>query len=907
MPLALSSRRPETIHEIRAGFLRFLALGGDDNVPVQEAGLEIYGAYIVGDVDLCRGNCVKKLVLNETHIDGSLQIEDASLGILALQKSYVSGIVGRRSKIDGTLLLDGIQCVGEISLYRAKIGGNVQCSGANLKRNANNFTVLNCYHATIGGDVLLNDGFTAQGGISLQNASIEGCIYCTGGVFNADGDKDKEGNIYTGTALDCSNASIRGDVLLIARGSERFKAKGMVSFHSATIGGKFDCTGGSFDGTTHFCASESKIGTALDCQNTSIKREVVLGDSSSKQGNSVSGGRFEALGTVTFCGANLVAGLNCIGGLFDGATSTGKHLKQFGTSLDCTNSTIKQGAYLGALSSGECFESRGEVSFYGANIDGELYCSGGSFQGFRRIGETDRNSDTREPDYSLRCAYLTVSHGVTLGALLVNTGKWRPFTSIGVVQFDGMNCQGDLNCSGGVFIRSDEFDDGNSSVPAVLSCDNSRCKRIFLSCIWDKSAGFARFKAEGPVSLQGAHIESDLDCSGGQFNNPGGVAIECQGSAVGRCVFLRKAKLGQSMAPFKSSGIVRFTGTSVGLQFDCNGGEFENNRESDTEKGCAALALDLALVNIKDTLHLGVETPKQEQSSREKLNEFFGGSQPGKPAKPGKTGEETEPVRIRGSLRLNGAFARNLIDGGFLGERGDGAGLSRSVPEAGSGRDLRCYVELDGFTYERIAGAGTCNAKFRKEWLQRQPPKHLGEDFRPQPYEQLAKVLRATGFREEADEIAIAKRRCLRKAAPWLVLRVLNLVFMDLFLGYGYRLRQAIFLLFAIGAGFGLYYQVQVADGGIVPADSKTRSTYLRCVEDYGNRAGCARKNEYRSFNPWLYSANIMIPLIDFGMKSSWQPAPDRNDVYFLQTVEIALGWFCGLLVTAVMGFMRRE
>lgn len=349
--------------QIRAGFLRFLALGGDDNVPVQEAGLEIYGAYIVGDVDLCRGNCVKKLVLNETHIDGSLQIEDASLGILALQKSYVSGIVGRRSKIDGTLLLDGIQCVGEISLYRAKIGGNVQCSGANLKRNANNFTVLNCYHATIGGDVLLNDGFTAQGGISLQNASIEGCIYCTGGVFNADGDKDKEGNIYTGTALDCSNASIRGDVLLIARGSERFKAKGMVSFHSATIGGKFDCTGGSFDGTTHFCASESKIGTALDCQNTSIKREVVLGDSSSKQGNSVSGGRFEALGTVTFCGANLVAGLNCIGGLFDGATSTGKHLKQFGTSLDCTNSTIKQGAYLGALSSGECFESRVRLVF----------------------------------------------------------------------------------------------------------------------------------------------------------------------------------------------------------------------------------------------------------------------------------------------------------------------------------------------------------------------------------------------------------------------------------------------------------------------------------------------------------------------------------------------------------------
>ena len=57
---------------------------------------------------------------------------------------------------------------------------------------------------------------------------------------------------------------------------------------------------------------------------------------------------------------------------------------------------------------------------------------------------------------------------------------------------------------------------------------------------------------------------------------------------------------------------------------------------------------------------------------------------------------------------------------------------------------------LDGFSYARI-GAGPTSAKKRLEWLARQP-----DGFIPQPYRQLAKVLREAGDDAGARKVLIA-------------------------------------------------------------------------------------------------------------------------------------------------------
>jgi len=80
-------------------------------------------------------------------------------------------------------------------------------------------------------------------------------------------------------------------------------------------------------------------------------------------------------------------------------------------------------------------------------------------------------------------------------------------------------------------------------------------------------------------------------------------------------------------------------------------------------------------------------------------------------------------------------------------------------------------------------------------------------------------------------------------------------------------------------------------------------------------------------FNAWIYSADVMIPVIGLGQKSAWQPAPaapiqfelklpntlgcleiPTNFVYYMQLLETVFGWVGGLLlVSFVTGLTKKE
>jgi hypothetical protein len=72
------------------------------------------------------------------------------------------------------------------------------------------------------------------------------------------------------------------------------------------------------------------------------------------------------------------------------------------------------------------------------------------------------------------------------------------------------------------------------------------------------------------------------------------------------------------------------------------------------------------------------------------------------------------------------------------------------------GQRLTCVLKLDGFTYDRFAGVAPTDAAARCRWLARQSREHRIDAFRPQPYEQAAKVLREMGHAADARKIARA-------------------------------------------------------------------------------------------------------------------------------------------------------
>ena len=103
-------------------------------------------------------------------------------------------------------------------------------------------------------------------------------------------------------------------------------------------------------------------------------------------------------------------------------------------------------------------------------------------------------------------------------------------------------------------------------------------------------------------------------------------------------------------------------------------------------------------------------------------------------------------------------------------------------------------LELNGFTYATLSefaseGANdlvTREVSWFKEWLEKQ------EKYSPQPYEQLAKILRNEGNPDKADELLYAgKNRELSEVEG--LLSWLSLALLKVLIGYGYRIYYAIF------------------------------------------------------------------------------------------------------------------
>jgi hypothetical protein len=78
------------------------------------------------------------------------------------------------------------------------------------------------------------------------------------------------------------------------------------------------------------------------------------------------------------------------------------------------------------------------------------------------------------------------------------------------------------------------------------------------------------FRADGEVNFIEAEITGSLECHGGCFRNPEGIAIACSRMKIGGSVFFTS----ESDHKFTAKGQVRFQRAEIGGDLRCDGGEF---------------------------------------------------------------------------------------------------------------------------------------------------------------------------------------------------------------------------------------------------------------------------------------------------------------------------------------------
>lgn len=251
----------------------------------------------------------------------------------------------------------------------------------------------------------------------------------------------------------------------------------------------------------------------------------------------------------------------------------------------------------------------------------------------------------------------------------------------------------------------------------------------------DASLYLRRIRSNGIVYLNSTEIGGQVNCIGAHFDGLGDVALNGQGGRVGRDFFLREVS---------ANGTIDLSGAQIGGQVSCKAAVFN---------GAGALALnaqgmeagkDLFLSNVRATGSVDVNGARiGGQMDRE-----------GATLDGAKTRVAINAQRLRveqglifrrlatppiGLISLSAAHASDLVD--------DPA----SWPQ-----DANNLI-LDGFTYDRIDGDNNTSFAARRRWLE--TGSTLNGEFRPQPYTQLAKVLRQMGHAGEARKVLLERAR----------------------------------------------------------------------------------------------------------------------------------------------------
>ncbi len=872
------------------------------------------GKYISGEFDFSFCNTDLPFVFTNSVFEKEIKFFNSKIKILNLTGTLVKSINAQVLICDNHIFLkNGFQSNGKVNFGSAKIYGSLSCKkGKFINENGD---ALNCDKVKIGGSVFLSDGFEANGKVNFNSAQINGSLTCLNGKFNN----------QKGDALNCVKVKIGGSVLL----KNSFESKGRVIFSSAQIGSEIDCSDGKFN---------NKNGDALNCNGAKIEGVAVLTDN------------FEANGTVSFISAQIGLGLNC---------RNGKFINEKKIALNCNGAKIE-----GVVSLIDNFEANGTVSFASAQIGLSLNCRNGKF--------------INEKGIALNCDKVKIQNSVFLD---------NGFESKGIVSFASAQIGSSLSCRNGKFINEKGI---------ALNCDKVKIQN---SVFFDNS-----FESEGKVNFDSAQIGSDLRCTNGKFINENGDALVCDKSKIVGSVFLNKVvingnvnfnlvKIGASLNCIGSSfenvkgdslnfngsnikgnvllkngflakGEVDFSSAQIGNNFDCSQGRFISNEENKNVLNCERIKI-LGDVNLDKNFYANGEVNFYSARINGNLNCDSGNFI--------NKNENAYSLYCQNIEVLGDVFLRKriyvkgdidfysakigrtfILNDGWI--KGDLILLSAKIDELDI--DIKNWkidnFVLDGLQYNHFKVEDIVSESLIN-WLEKKPEE---ENFKPQPYKQLVKVLRNMGHHKESNDIMIKYNDITTsKSENWFIKKLKQVY--GITAGYGYKPMRVLGTMFTIWFFCSLFYLYASKVAIFAPSDTlvfqnlKYKSSINKCgvplknfnwseiyyhnsndddnkcIESKMNNIEQNQKSnktqnwttnenlegEYTTFSPYWYSLDILLPIVDLQMDEDWGVfiSSINSDITlnhvtrWIVWIEILLGWIYSLILVAILSGLAKN
>ncbi len=437
----------------------------------------------------------------------------------------------------------------------------------------------------------------------------------------------------------------------------------------------------------------------------------------------------------------------------------------------------------------------------------------------------------------------------------------KGFLAKGTVRLSGAKIGGQLNCSQAMFRN-----------PGQIAINADRCK------IEDDAFLGDEFLAEGEVRLVGATIGASLYCGHAIFHNPGKDALLAAGCEIGFGVFLSNG--------FTAEGGVRLLGAKIGGNIECHNASFRNPGQKALEADRCEVGGYVILGNncsVEGAVWLPGITVGGQVICRE-----------GRFHNPKGDALVLQGCKVTREVVLDGAFSiEGMVDFAF-GHMGGLYVREEAPPQA---MTLWC----DGLQYGRLfisrerKKSDKAIARAFLPWLDKMP-----KGYHPQPYEQMAKVLRAQGHPNAAILVQKAKvKRYLKDGSPS-VGRRLWLWLLGWTMDYGYRplktLRSIIFMVL-LGMLVVWAYDHSGAFTRTKPADYEYSCNAT--VPD----ATRPLEQRYPTLNPVAYSLEAFTPLLNLHQVEHWGPCEPSRPLFcdwtppggFLKWYlwfHTAAGWF---------------
>jgi hypothetical protein len=168
---------------------------------------------------------------------------------------------------------------------------------------------------------------------------------------------------------------------------------------------------------------------------------------------------------------------------------------------------------------------------------------------------------------------------------------------------------------------------------------------------------------------------------------------------------------------------------------------------------------------------------------------------------------------------------------------------------------------LDGFVYNDFSG-GPGDSYSRLAWLRRQP---LAMQAQPQPYRQLAEVLRRNGREEGATNIELAREDAVTRFGRMSLAERIWRLALDWIIGYGYRPLRALWWIIGFVILGSFLFRWGYRARLIAPTEEHAYEIFIRTGQP---------PPHYSPFSSFVYSLENFLPVVNLHLDEYWRPNP---------------------------------